>query len=277
MADNSSQSSNDKVTPIITKGITICNRNIIQEQGYCSFSLSDVYGHDHFITCAFRQSCRSLSHMLHYNTGPPLPFHNIFSHHNPRKPWISIMDDSRAQCAYKDIPRRHPVKQALDDVIFWMEHAVTECFDCSDMIIGDVVILRSLKYGPHQETHIDMGHHLWGSPFRELAMFGMLALQMDTKLAINHTATKHFKDTRTTTEYTTKLHEADIETVTFHTGECILVRTEVAHFGVSYYDDNFRIHFTVKSTTVPEHIISKDDFNVDYTTFFVPTKYKDDA
>ncbi len=254
-----------------------CLRDKVGKDGYTTFSLNNSPVEDDKETfCLLKELCEKLLAALTV-TSHSLPFQNIFECKRRTKEGIeTVMDKHRAQCHMKDINPTSPVYGLLSTIVDYINISLTRSFGVGEytMKVDNVVILRSLQFGHNQETHLDMNVYTWGNDFDKSIYFGMLALQDGTRLTINKSATKHFKEFNHTEEYDIPLHLAEAQTLVIRTGECILCKVEVGHFGLGYLGTNHRIHFTYTPIGIEKDLnIDPNRVQTNDTTFFTPTNY----
>lgn len=246
------------------------NRSQAVKKGYNIFSCGHSENTElNELNNLLKESCIVLHNVLltgHHT----LPFSDIFVTHKKGDTSTSIMDPFRAQCKYADIPSSHPVYDILTTTLELLQKSLQLQYGIveENMEIDNVVILRSYPYGSHQETHLDMNVYQWGLPFHKTPFFGIVALQRKTRLAINWSATNHFRNHDATTGYDIPLYHANVEEVKLEAGQGVLVKVEVAHFGVGYNHLNFRIHFTLTPKEVNEYELDPDLVQTNDIVFF---------
>ena len=123
------------------------------------------------------------------------------------------MDERRAQCKMEDIPVDHPAYAPFQKIAKLLPKMLEKAFgdEVSQMNVGNIVILRSLPFGQLQETHLDMDIFEWDKPFANCHYFGMLALQDKMKIAINWSATDHYRIEKTSANYKIPPAQEDIQ------------------------------------------------------------------
>tara|TARA_R110002050_G_scaffold797_1_gene5653 strand:- start:703 stop:1494 length:792 start_codon:yes stop_codon:yes gene_type:complete len=199
-----------------------------------------------------------------------LPFHDIFLGKKNQNVGVAVMDPFRAQLVYEEIPTTHSARALMAYILDLLHDVLDKTYDIArqNMVIGDVVILRSYPYGNHQETHLDMNVHQWGQEFNKSPLFGLLALQDNTSLCLNVDATEHFREHATTTGYDVPLYKARILELRINQGEGLLMKAECAHFGPGYKRLNFRIHFSLTPEIIDEYELDPDTVHTSEVVFF---------
>ena len=93
---------------------------------------------------------------------------------------------------------------------------------------------------------------------------GIISLCDDTLFGFNLSATQHFKQYKTTANFPLVNRTSQTRCLTLRRGEFLLFRSEVAHFGASQQNENYRVHCVLQSP------FSNDKVSHGNTYFFIP-------
>lgn len=248
----------------------LSKRKDTTECGYSKFSyLTTGESNGEDLHDALSKACGDL-HAVLCEEHEDLPFHDIFLGKKDKNVGVAVMDPFRAQLVYEEIPTNHRARSMLSYILDLLHDVLDKTYDIvkENMVIGDVVILRSYPYGNHQETHLDMNVHQWGQDFNKSPFFGLLALQDYTSLCLNVDATEYYRDNATTTGYDVPLYKARILELRINRGNGLLMKAECAHFGPGYKKLNFRVHFSLTPQVIDEVELDPDTVHTSEVVFF---------